>query len=205
MALITDHASLLAAVADTLNRTDLTSVIPNFIQQAHDSLELDPRVRKLTAATLTMDADDEAVPADFESLESMSHDGTTYFGDLEIVGPGQISEKKRQFGTTGPPAFVAVVDAVFRFAPVPDASYSLKTTYWATLASIVSSANWLLTNYPSIYLYATLIESAPYLKDDERVAVWSAMLEDRLEKLHQTTWDAQWGGNLRRQFDAIGG
>lgn len=206
MALITNHATLLAAVADTLNRTDLTATIPNLIQQAHDNLALDPRVRKMVAASLTVDEDDEDLPADFDELISLSHDGGTYYGDIEIVDPGQISALKSQYGLTGPPAYAAIIDgATLRFAPAPDATYTMKLVYRSTLTSIVSAANWLLTAYPSIYLYAVLVESAPYLKDDSRLPVWESRLESLLEKLHQTTWNTEWGGTLRRQFNPIGG
>lgn len=45
MALVTTYATLQTAIADWLNRSDLTAVIPNFIQNAEQRLKRDPRVR----------------------------------------------------------------------------------------------------------------------------------------------------------------
>lgn len=49
--------------------------------------------------------------------------------------------------------------------------------------------NWLLAGHPDIYLYAVLTESAPYLKDDERVALWHERLEQALQDLASTRID----------------
>lgn len=108
MAIITSLATLKTAVADTLNRSDLSSAtggnIEIWIQLAEQRFQRDPRIRQ--------------------------------------------------------PSSNAVL-------------VSLMTT----------DPNWLLTAEPDIYLYATLVESAPYLKDDERIAVWEQRYQDAAEAL----------------------
>ena len=47
--------------------------------------------------------------------------------------------------------------------------------------------NWLLEDHRDIYRLAALAESAPYLKDDERLVVWETQLDRRLEDLHVHT------------------
>ncbi len=42
--------------------------------------------------------------------------------------------------------------------------------------SDANTSNWLLACAPDAYLYGALLESAPYIKDDERIAVWTAGL-----------------------------
>lgn len=102
MAIITNLATLKAAVADTLNRDDLTSAIDIFIQSAEQVFQRDPRVRD--------------------------------------------------------PANNAVIPSLFATDP-----------------------NWLITAHPDVYLYGALVESAPYLKDDARIATWAGRLELALE------------------------
>lgn len=212
MALITSHATLKTAVAEWLNRSDLStsgSGIDLMIDNAENRLARDPRVRNLNTASFSVDADDEAAPSGFRSLEALSHDGPTYYGPLEIVAADQLSTLKSKYGATGVPKYAAIINSdgtfTFRFAPVPDATYSLKAVYWRTLTALSAGTNWLVSSHPDIYLYATLLEAAPYLMDDARLPMWAAQLEARLETLHMETWDQQWGGGvLRRHFDPIG-
>lgn len=43
--------------------------------------------------------------------------------------------------------------------------------------------NWLLESAPDIYFYGSLVHSAPYLRDDARIALWSKMMNDGLMQL----------------------
>jgi hypothetical protein len=206
MAQTTDYSSLKANVADWLNRSDLTSAIPVFIQNAESSLKRDHRVRKLQTRTLTASADDTAVPSDYGANEAMYHDGSTYYHGIEVVGAERLGELKQLFGTTGPPAYAALLDGVIRWAPVPDTTYTLKWAYWRKLLSLSDSqtTNWLIEEHPDIYLYAALLESAPYLKGDERLAVWGSELERRLEELHRDTERQHFSGPMSRRVRVLG-
>lgn len=62
----------------------------------------------------------------------------------------------------------------FWITPTPDQAYPYEFAYYQTpqLIDETVSTNFLTTNAPDILIYATLLETAVYLKDDERVAVW---------------------------------
>jgi hypothetical protein len=206
--LITDYTTLKQAIALELNRTSLTDSIPTFIQTFEAQAKRDERYRKLTdRGEVLVSSDNVALPSDFMSLESWYHDGSTYFGPIEIVSPDQIGRLKASYGATGVPQFAALVGGYARFAPEPDASYPTWMTYWRKIVSLSSTntTNWLLSEHPDIYLYGALVESAPWLKDDVRIATWQQMLEPRLEALHSATVNAQWGGSMKRSFTPIGG
>lgn len=205
---ISTFAELKSAAADWLNRSDLTSVIPNFIVLAEARLKRDPRVRRLeNHGALSVDAEEETLPTDLLSLEALYHDGTTYYGPIEIVPQEVLALKKAQYGNSGAPRFAAVVEGSLILAPVPDSTYSLTLSYWQgiTALSDANTSNWLLTSHPDVYLYATLVESAPYLKDDARATTWAALLEERLEGMRLDAWNRQWSGTMRRQFEPFGG
>jgi hypothetical protein len=55
--------------------------------------------------------------------------------------------------------------------------------------------NWILANAPSIYLYATLIESAPFLGDDPKLGMWASMLNSSIAAVNRAT-KYQGGGAL---------
>lgn len=209
MALVTDYATLQAHVADTLNRADLTGVIPNFIQQFEAQAKDDFRLRRLTSrGTFSVSADGALLPSDMYELESWYHDGPTYFGPITIVGADQIGHLKGSHGDSGVPQFASIVAGRARFAPEPDGTYSTQMTYWQQVPSLsdTSTTNWLLTARPDIYLYGALLESAPYLKDDPRLAVWQSIYNERVEAHHNASRDAQFGGNIGgRQYTPIGG
>jgi hypothetical protein len=218
--MITSYSTLQDEVSDWLNRSDLSSassqrtslglsdgVVTTFIQMAEGKLKRDHRVRKLQARTITVTAEEYTLPSDFDSLQSLAHDGQVYFGSIEIVGPEKLSEIKGKYGTSGVPSHASLIDGVLRFAPVTSSSISLKMTYWVVLPALSESAptNWLLEDHPDIYLYATLLESAPYLKDDPRVAIWKSELNERLEELHLSIERAQFSGRMvARPRRAIG-
>lgn len=178
---ITTYSELKSAVADFLNRDDLTSAIPNFIALAEATLNRRMRAPEMvTRATVTVDAEYENRPADW--METIRYQITTNpITVLEFVTPEEAIIQKTKFSTSGVPLFFSTVGTQFQHVPAPDTSYTGELMYYARIAGLSDSntSNWLLTANPDIYLYATLIQSAPYLKEDERISVWAGIY-DRL-------------------------
>lgn len=198
---INSYATLQSSVADWLwGRSDLVSVIPTFIASAEARLRRDPRIRQLTENLVFLVSQESTeLPADFKSLESLAHDSATLKGELEIVQAGDLPRWKTRYGATGAPQAGAIINRrSLRVAPVPDTLYQMRLTYWAGIAALSSTdtTNWLLTNHPDIYLYATLVETAPYLRDDNRIPVWGGEYERRAEELHSLNERGQWSGSL---------
>lgn len=178
---IATYSELKTAVADFLNRDDLTSVIPNFISLAEASLNRRMRAPEMvTRATVTVDAEYENRPADW--LETIRYQiNTNPITVLQFVTPEEASIQKTKFSVPGTPMFFSTVGTQFQHVPAPDASYTAELMYYARVSALSDAniSNWLLTANPDIYLYATLGQSAPYLKEDERLGVWASIL-DRL-------------------------
>lgn len=214
MALVTTYATLKDHIADTLNRNDLTSVIPNFIQQAEAQFKRDFRLRKLSdRGTFSITGDGQSLPTDFYRLDSWYHDGASYYGPIQIVSQDEIGRLKGSYGDSGVPQFAAIipsdgVDApTIRFAPEPDGTYDTKMVYERRVVDLsdTNTSNYLLVEAPDIYLYGALVESAPYLKDDNRLGLWKTLLEERIEAYRISQQDARWGGSIRRPYTPIGG
>ncbi len=53
--------------------------------------------------------------------------------------------------------------------------------------------NWLLDKAPDLYLYAALLEAEPFLRNDGRVPLWKAALEEALGDLQSLDREARWG------------
>lgn len=209
VAAVETYQDLQDHLADTLVRTDLTTPMTTFIQMAESSFKRDKRVRKLSdRGDFSISADGSSLPTDFMSLESWYHDGPTNFGPIEIVNADMIGHLKgsRYGGQVGVPAHAAIVDGKARYAPVPNGTFTTQMTYWRKVDVLSGSntTNWLLEDHPDIYIYGALVHTAPYLKDDPRLQVWSSLLEKGISELDQATEDEMFSGTLKRHFRPIG-
>jgi hypothetical protein len=66
--------------------------------------------------------------------------------------------------------------------------------YKALPALSANSTNWLLTAHPDVYLYGSLMQAAPYLKNDERLAVWGSLYTASIADLNQSSDRAEVSG-----------
>ena len=202
---LTTYAGLQTAIKGFLDRFDVDPAA--FVTLAEARLKKDPRVKRLeNQGAFAVDAETETLPSDFHSLEALYHNGGSYFGPLDIVGADMLGTIRGTYGgASGVPRYAAVVEGSLHFAPVPDVSYSLRLVYWQTITPLSSWVNWLLTSHPDIYLFASLCEAAPYVKDPAMVPLWEQKLEAALEALRVSHWTTQFGGGtMRRQIRAIG-
>ena len=178
MALDGTYAGLQASVADFLNRADLAGAVPDFIALAEAQMARKLRCRRMVGrATATVASEYEALPGDFAAPISMWLDSGR---PLDCVAPDAMAQLKWGWGeTAGTPSAYAVVGGEFEFGPVPDGPYTATLTYYARAPALSDAApgNWLLTSHPDAYLYGALCQSAPYLQDDERLAVWAPLFE----------------------------
>lgn len=176
---ITTYAELKTAVADWLNRDDLTATIPNFIALAEAQMNRQIRHRKMVVrADATVDTPYFAAPADW--LETIRFQlNTNPITPLVYLTPEQLIEDEQVYSTGGQPMFFTVVGQQFQVLPAPDDSYDAELMYYAKIPALSDAAptNWLLTEAPDVYLYATLVQSAPYLKEDERMGVWAGLYQ----------------------------
>lgn len=192
MALAT-YSDLQTSVANFLHRGDLTSIIPDLITLAEVRIngDLDARLQD-TQATLTCTPTVEyvALPTDLINIRHLSVESTTPVVTLDYMAPDTF-ETSYAWGLTGTPQAYTVIGTNIFLAPVPDTSYTLDCFYKAkvpAIASAVSGTTWLLTNYPNVYLYATLCEAAPYLKDDARLQVWEAKYNESVAAVNNQDW-----------------
>lgn len=176
---ITTYSELKTAVGDWLNRSDLTSAIPNFIALAEAQMNRQIRHRKMvTRADATLDTSYFAVPSDWQENIRFQLN-TNPITPLVYVTPEQMTEDSQVYITSGQPMFFTMVGQQFQVLPVPDGEYDAELLYYAKIPSLSDAAptNWLLTEAPDIYLYAALTQSAPYLKEDERTGVWAGLYQ----------------------------
>ena len=201
---LTTYSELQTTVSNWLNRDDQTTldIIPDFIRLAEAKLNRMEEIRDEVEGTLTLSTETVSLPSDFREKLKLVFDDGTRFGEIEVVPPEMLAAKKVSLGKTGFPRFAAIIanGTKVRLAPAPDQSYAVKTYYVGSLTALTDddTVNWLLTSHPDIYLYATLVESAPYLKDDERIAIWKTERDERIADLGVFRTRQRSGGNMPR-------
>jgi hypothetical protein len=174
----TTYSSFVTTVESYLARTDLTSVIPDFIQMAQLRMTRDLRTeRMLKVATTTPTDNKVAFPTDFLELREMHFQGNPPI-ILEYQSP-DLFFRNGQTSLSGRSHYFTMLGTEFQFAPSQNSSYTIQILYYAqpTFISSTTANNLYLTYYPDALLYATLAEAEPYLMNDPRVATWSALYD----------------------------
>lgn len=185
MALST-YNELKTSIGDWLNRSDLTSVIPDFISLAEAQIERTLRVRQMIVrANASFSSEYGAVPADFLETKSIKLTSTNPPTPLSFLTIDTMDAEATQQPSSGRPKFFTVVGGQFRLLPVPDTTYTTELTYFAKLTKLSGSVatNWLLSSSPDAYLYGSLLQAAPYLQDDARIQTWATLYERALTDL----------------------
>jgi hypothetical protein len=179
---LTTYTTLKASIADTLHRSDLTSVIPDFVTLAEDKLNKRLRIRAMeTRVTTTATSEYVALPDGFLAMRNFQVNSSPRTR-LEYATPEYLDKNYPDSATTGTPAFYTFVGGVIQLAPVP-ASETLEMDYYKKWDLATDASNWLLTNAPRCYYYGSLMEAAAYLVNDKRVPIWAQLLEQALKEV----------------------
>ena len=198
---ITNYTNLQTTIADFLNRDDLTSVIPTFIQLSEAQMNRDIRHYEMEKrATGEQSAGDAymQVPSDWlETIRlSLTASGTSAVTMASRAAIADIRAKNENVSTKLP-YYYCHVDGQFELYPTPVEDTDFELLYYAKIPSLSASAttNWLLTNHPDVYLYGALLHSAPYLAEDARVAVWAQMYSAAVQNVNTASEKARYSGS----------
>lgn len=180
---LSTYNGLKAAVAEYLNREDLTAQIPVFVALAETKFNRDIRVLDMMKLTRA-DVDDGffSLPADYLQTHTLRL-VTPSNAKLEFVSLAEMNEHRIGSSSTRTPGRYTMVGNKFMLEPSPATEITLELAYFAKTPALSATnpTNWLLTRHPDLYLYGTLLEAEPFLKNDERTAVWDAGRQAGLE------------------------
>jgi hypothetical protein len=177
------YATLQTEISDYLNRTDLTDKIPTFIGIAEAFMFREIRVKAIevsvTGSTVSGYA---AIPADFGSLSrvTMSSNGKTYNLDY-LSAPTETSTVEAM------PGFYSFENGQIRiWGTGTGSAYTLVYVPAVAALSISNTTNWLLTNAHDLYLYASCLEGARYLRDAGEVASLTQVVSTLVNSVRST-------------------
>lgn len=181
---LSSYNDLVSTVESYLARSDLTSIIPTFINLAQLRMTRDLRTREmLKVATTTATDSTVELPTDFLEMREIHFQGNPPI-TLEYESPDKFF-RDMLTTTSGLPYYYTIIAYELQFAPAPDSSKTLQMLYYAqpTFISSTVSSNLYLANYPDALLYATLAEAEPYLFSDARIATWQSMYDRAIQNI----------------------
>jgi hypothetical protein len=193
----TSYSDLKTTIANYLARSDLTSVIPDFIRLAEERLRRDLRIRQmLVVATASTTGGDSTVglPTDFLEMRDI-HLNTNPISSLSYEAPNTFYASTRAT-ESGIPRTYTVLASELQFAPIPDTAYTAQMLYYAKppLLSDSNASNVFLANCPDALLYAALGEAEPYLMNDARLQVWASLYDRAVTSISNSDQSSEYSG-----------
>ena len=181
---LASYADLSSAVAAWLDRSDLTSRIPDFITIAEGRIARKLRIREMETesdVTLVAGTRTAAVPTGFREVRRVCLN-TSPIRELEYMSP-QDYWARYTSTNTGRPVVFTVEGSNLLFGPIPDSGYTAKVLHYKALDALATSAHGVFTANPDLYLYGSLLAAEPFLKNDKRVGMWKAMFDEAMMEL----------------------
>jgi len=198
---ISNYAELQAEIANFLNRDDLGEASKTFIRFGEADMQRQIRHWKQeNRAQANLDTQYSALPADFYQTIKMTLNASTTV-NLELISQWGIAEAQQKTAdTAGTPKYYAITANQIELFPAPDAAYSTELYYYSIIEPLsdTNPSNWLLQTFPDCYLYSSLVHSAPYLNDDQRLQTWSALQASSIASINMDSQKSEFGGSGRR-------
>lgn len=177
---LSNYAQLKAAVADWLERSDLSERTGDFVTLAESRLNRLLRLRSLeTDQTLTATPGSRtiALPSGFREPVALWMEGEDGRQAMRFADPATLAVGN----AVGRPRTWTVDGATVAFERPCDQAYGFTLRMVGRLAlSDAQPSNAVLADYPDLYLFGALTEAAPYLRDAELLSLFAARFEAAL-------------------------
>jgi len=212
---ISTYSELQTAVANWLDRDDLTDRIPEFIALAEARINRAFRISMMInvdettlggAATLIAGTRDYSLPTGYLQMIDF-HLRTDPITPLSYITPENMNRMwaGSQLGT--PASYTIFSDNAsgtptkkIRLGPAPASAYDYSMMFYKKIdaLSAVNTTEQMLTDNPDVYLYGALLEAEPFLMNDQRVQLWATALQEAAGEIQsQDNKDRHSGSAMR--------
>jgi hypothetical protein len=192
-AVVMTYDSLVADISSYLERTDSATVdkIPTFIMLAEQVLASQIKfLGNLTVQASTMVQGQNTIqkPARWHKTVSMN---VTVAGERKpmlLRKYEYLREYWPNASTTGEPKFYCDYDYDhWLIAATPNDDYAFEVLYYERVQPLdeTNQTNWFTIYAPQAMLYGSLLQAMPFLKNDERMALWQAQYDLIVNTLRQ--------------------
>ena len=189
------YNSLITQIASYLNRSDVDTIaqIPNFIYQAQQRLCREVKnigLETYATGLFTPGVWEYAKPANWrESVTFNCGTGPTNNSrsPIELRSYEYIISYWPDRTVTGTPLYYSDYGYNnYIIAPTPVMAFPFEFAFLGlpTPITALNQMNWFTNFAPDVLLYACLVETSPYLKDDEHTAMWNNEYQTRVASLN---------------------
>lgn len=212
MALDGSYTGLLASIASWMDRDDLAAVIPDFVTLFESNANTEAAIRtqfNRTSTTIATVINQNYIstPADYLGTDTLLLSNNSVVSVVKPYGgpSGLYNDYPNAFLAAGQPKGFINLTGKLEYAPKADAVYTTYLYYYQKIPALVTNgSNWLLTNFPQIYLFGSLVAAEAFLGSDPRIQTWGAMYDNAIQKLEGATDRNKYGGtNLTASIDAV--
>ena len=193
------------AVADWLDRSDLTARIPDFIALAEARISRDLRIRPMEVRSIMYTTSGQKyfnLPGGYIQMRNIQLN-TNPTTPLEYITPEMLDRLYGSNSTGKPKAYTLIGDEI-QLSPVPDSAYELEMAFYEKFTALgdgtsgTVTSNYLTKNAPDVLLYGALMEAEPFIKNDERVSVWLNGYSNAVDKLQKADQRDRHSGSAMR-------
>jgi hypothetical protein len=204
---ISTYAELKTAVANWLDRDDLTDRIPEFIALAEARFNRVLRLRSMEAkytANTVADQRNLALPTGYIQMRNFQVN-TSPITTLSYVTP-EIYDRLWGGSTSGTPKFYTILADEISLGPIPASVQEVEMLFYKKFTNLSGSAttNSLLTDSPDLYLYGAMLEAEPFIMNDERVPLWAAALDRAVSDMQEQDNKDRHSGSALRVMNTSG-
>ena len=199
---IATYAELVTALdgaSGYLHRGDLTAKIPDFIRVAESRINRKLRVLlQETESTLTATIGSRlmSVPTLFGTPVALWLETYEPRDELIYRAPNDLPVTD----TNGGSDFYTVDGDNIATENPADIAYSYTLRYWTKFDIASTSTNTVLTNYPDIYIYGTLVASTAWTQDMSQLQFWAQQRDEAMAEAMADTRKTKGKATLRTEF-----
>lgn len=190
-----NYTELKDEIESYLIRTDQTAKLDGFIELAEEEFNKTIRHRLMECrATAQMTTGDPflELPGDFLEMR-MVKVNTNPQTVMEFRTPTALDAEYIYTDDTGIPQSYTVTNTEMKVGPPPGSDYTIELMYFGKIPAIATATtNWLLTNYPSLYLSGCLIQASLFLRDKSLLGEWVTVYKNSFASLKSENDAAYW-------------
>lgn len=184
------YTGLQASIASWLKRSNLAASIPDFITLAEAKFNRLLKVRQMRKTNVVVPTNPYIdLPSDYTRMSRVEYGRVK----LDFI-PESMARRTIQSTTNAPYSYANSNDMLNGYTIIGeqlwlctyiDSESVLQFDYFSNLEALSASnpSNWLLQDAPDIYLFGALCEAEPFLKNDNRIAVWETKLARAIQEL----------------------
>jgi hypothetical protein len=163
---IATYSELQTAVASELNRGDASAKVADWILMGESRLNRDLRMLDMvTTASGALSTASRMLTLPDLFQDKIQFRITDPLTELTWVPPERLMEYSCEESATAQPKRYTITDSI-EFDRIPDTEYAYVFKYYKGYRlSAADDTNYLLTNYPQVYLFAACIYGAMFFRD----------------------------------------